>query len=104
MGLAMGVMVTYGSYLSPTRRLPGAVVVVALGDTLFSITAGLIIFPALFTFGLDPAQGPALAFVVLPQAFSQITGGAWDWCRLFHPAHDCGPDFNGTSRRTSCCL
>jgi NSS family neurotransmitter:Na+ symporter len=83
MGLAMGVMVTYGSYLSPTRRLPGAVVVVALGDTLFSITAGLIIFPALFTFGLDPAQGPALAFVVLPQAFSQITGGAWIGAAFF---------------------
>lgn len=83
MGLAMGVMVTYGSYLSPTRHLPGAVVVVALGDTLFSITAGLAIFPALFTFGLDPAQGPALAFVVLPQAFAQATGGAWIGAAFF---------------------
>lgn len=77
MGLAMGVMVTYGSYLAPTSRLPGAVVSIALGDTLFAVTAGLIIFPAVFSFGLDPAQGPALAFVVLPEVFSRMIGGAW---------------------------
>lgn len=83
MGLAMGVMVTYGSYLAPTRRLPGAVLVVALGDTLVSIAAGLIIFPAVFSFGIDPAQGPALAFVVLPEVFSQVDGGAWIGAAFF---------------------
>jgi NSS family neurotransmitter:Na+ symporter len=83
MGLAMGVMVTYGSYLMPARRLPGAVVAVAIGDTLFSVTAGLIIFPAVFSFGLNPAQGPALAFVVLPEVFSQMAGGAWIGASFF---------------------
>ncbi|MDP3170583.1 MAG: sodium-dependent transporter [Polaromonas sp.] len=83
MGLAMGVMITYGSYLPPRRRLPGAVLTIALGDTLFAVTAGLIIFPAVFSFGMDPAQGPALAFVVLPEVFSQMTGGAWIGAAFF---------------------
>lgn len=75
-GLAMGVMVTYGSYLARMRRLPGAVVTIALGDTLFALVAGLVIFPAVFSFRLDPAQGAALAFVVLPEVFAQMPGGA----------------------------
>lgn len=83
MGLAMGVMVTYGSYLTPTRRLPGAVLTIALGDTLFAVTAGLIIFPAVFSFGLDPAQGPALAIIVLPEVFPQMNGGAWIGAAFF---------------------
>lgn len=74
-GLAMGVMVTYGSYLARTRRLPGAVLTIVLGDTLVALMAGLVIFPAVFSFGLDPAQGPALAFVVLPEVFAQMPGG-----------------------------
>lgn len=82
-GLAMGVMVTYGSYLDPARRLPGAVVTIALGDTLFAVVAGLVIFPAVFSFGLDPAQGPALAFVVLPEVFAQMQGGVWVGAAFF---------------------
>jgi NSS family neurotransmitter:Na+ symporter len=74
-GLAMGVMVTYGSYLGPERSLPKAATVVVLGDTLFALTAGLVIFPAVFSFGLDPAEGPGLAFVVLPQVFDRMSGG-----------------------------
>jgi len=74
-GLAMGVMVTFGSYQPPSRPLPGAALTIALGDTLFAIMAGLVIFPAVFSFGLDPAQGPGLAFVVLPEVFAQMQGG-----------------------------
>lgn len=77
LGLAMGVMVTYASYLSPAQPLPGAAVAVAAGDTLFAIVAGVMIFPAVFTYGVDPAQGPVLAFVTLPQIFSHLPGGAW---------------------------
>lgn len=83
MGVAMGVMVTYGSYLDPARRLPTAVVAVAIGDTVFAVTSGLIIFPAVFTFGLDPAQGPALAFVVLPEVFARMAGGGWIGAAFF---------------------
>jgi len=74
-GLAMGVMVTYGSYQPATRPLPGAALTIALGDTLFGVIAGLVIFPAVFSFGLDPAQGAGLTFVVLPQVFAQMAGG-----------------------------
>ena len=50
--------------------------VAASGDTLFAVMAGLVIFPAVFSFGIDPVQGPALAFVVLPEVISQMRGGA----------------------------
>ncbi|WP_151446711.1 sodium-dependent transporter [Lacisediminimonas profundi] len=76
-GVGMGVMVTYGSYLGPGHRLPLAAAVVAGGDTLIAIAAGLVIFPAVFSFGLDPASGPSLAFIVMPQAFEQIEGGRY---------------------------
>lgn len=76
-GLGMGVMVTYGSYQDPQRSLPRAALLVVLGDTVFAITAGLVIFPAVFTFGLDPTQGTGLAFVVLPQVFDRMSGGAF---------------------------
>lgn len=75
-GLAMGVMVSYGSYLPTAQHLPGAALTVAFGDALFAILAGLLVFPAVFSFGLDPAQGPGLAFVVLPEVFAQMPAGA----------------------------
>lgn len=74
-GLAMGVMVTYGSYQSSSRHLPRAAFNIALGDTLFAIIAGLGVFPAVFSYGLDPAQGPGLAFAVLPEVFARMPGG-----------------------------
>ncbi len=75
-GLAMGVMVTYASYLPRGQPLPGTAIAVITGDTLFAITAGIIIFPAVFTYGVDPAHGPVLAFVTLPKIFSGMPGGA----------------------------
>lgn len=75
-GLAMGVMMTYGSYQPASRRLPATALGIVVGDTLFAIAAGLVIFPAVFSFGLDPAQGPSLAFVVLPGVFARMPGGA----------------------------
>jgi len=76
LGLAMGVLVTYGSYLPSHIRLPQAAVAIALGDTLFAVVASIVIFPAVFSFGMSPAQGPGLAFVVLPEIFVRMTGGA----------------------------
>ena len=75
LGLAMGVLVTYGSYLPRHYRLPAIAAVVAFGDTLFAIIAALIIFPAVFSFGMQPDQGPGLAFVTLPEIFVSMTGG-----------------------------
>jgi NSS family neurotransmitter:Na+ symporter len=75
LGLAMGVLMIYGSYVPRTRRLIVPALTVAAGDTLFAIVAGLMIFPAVFSFGLDPAAGPSLAFVTMPQVFAMMPGG-----------------------------
>jgi NSS family neurotransmitter:Na+ symporter len=75
LGLAMGVLVTYGSYIPPHRSLPIAAVITACGDTLFAILAAIIIFPAIFSFGMSPDQGPGLAFVTLPEIFVRMAGG-----------------------------
>lgn len=76
LGVGMGVLLTYASYAG-RERLGGAAVAIAAGDTLFAVAAGIAIFPAVFAFGLDPAGGPALAFVTLPQLFALIPGGGW---------------------------
>ena len=73
--VGMGVMITYGSYISGDRYLPGNAVWVVGLDSVFAIMAGLIILPAVFAFGQNPSAGPALTFVTLPQIFSQIPGG-----------------------------
>ncbi len=75
--VSMGVMITYGSYISRQRSLPGDALWVVGLDSLFAIMAGLIILPAVFAFGQNPSAGPALTFVTLPQIFSQIPGGTF---------------------------
>lgn len=69
--------------MAPQLRLPRAAVAIVIGATLFAVVAGLVIFPAVFSFGLDPAQGHALAFVVLPEVFAQMKGGVWIGAAFF---------------------
>jgi len=75
--VGMGVMITYGSYISRDQSLPGDAVWVVGLDSICAIMAGLIILPAVFAFGQNPSAGPALTFVTLPQIFSQIPGGVF---------------------------
>ncbi len=75
LSLGMGTMITYGSYLSKNDNLITSSVSVAIFDTLIALFAGLIIFPALFAMGKDPAAGPALVFVILPEMFLEMPGG-----------------------------
>ncbi|WP_119292118.1 sodium-dependent transporter [Azohydromonas sediminis] len=75
LGLACGVMVTYGGYLPRGRALLRPAVAIVAGDTGFAVVAGVMVFPAVFSFGLDPAAGPALAFVTMPQVFAQMPFG-----------------------------
>lgn len=76
LSLGMGAMITYGSYLSKRESLFSAGIWVALADTGIALLAGLAIFPALFTIpGLQPAEGPGLIFVVLPNIFDEIPFG-----------------------------
>lgn len=74
-GLAMGVLITYGGYIGHRESLTATAAVVAGADTGFAILAGIAIFPAVFAFGLDPAQGATLAFVTLPQVFAVMPAG-----------------------------
>lgn len=75
-GIGMALYVTYGGYLTGAQRIPGAAGAIVAGDTLLAVAAGVAIFPAVFAFGLDPAAGPALAFITLPRLFLAMPGGA----------------------------
>jgi neurotransmitter:Na+ symporter, NSS family len=75
MSLGMGAMITYGSYFPKKESLPFAGTAVALSDLGIAFLAGLVIFPALFSAGMDPQGGPGLVFVVLPTVFAQMPLG-----------------------------
>ncbi|MDO4454532.1 MAG: sodium-dependent transporter [Eubacteriales bacterium] len=77
LSLCMGITVTYGSYLNKKESIPGSCIKVAVLDTMVAVMAGIAIFPAVFAFGLEPAQGPGLIFGTLPKVFSSITGGGF---------------------------
>lgn len=74
-GIGMAIFITYGSYLAANQPIPAAAATIALGDTLVAVVAGFAIFPAVFAFGLDPAAGPQLVFVTLPQIFLEMPFG-----------------------------
>ncbi|OQX83316.1 sodium-dependent transporter [candidate division KSB1 bacterium 4484_87] len=75
LSLGMGTMITYGSYISKKDNLVTSAAYVAFFDTLIAILSGLVMFPALFAMGLDPAGGAGLVFVVLPSIFAKMPGG-----------------------------
>ncbi len=77
LSLGMGAMITYGSYLRPDEDLVSTSIIVGVMDTAVALLAALIIFPILFTAGLDSEDGVGLAFTSLPIAFSQMPGGAF---------------------------
>jgi NSS family neurotransmitter:Na+ symporter len=74
-GVAMGGMMTYGSYLPRSISITQSVFIVVVADTLVALIAGLVIFPAVFHYGMDPAAGAGLIFQTLPVAFAQMPGG-----------------------------
>lgn len=72
LSIGVGAVITYGSYMPDNQRFVSSSLQVALLDTLVAILAGVIIFPAVFAFGVNPAEGPQLVFVVLPAIFEQM--------------------------------
>ncbi len=82
LSLGVGGMMTYASYFSDKTRLVRTAGITAGLDTLVAILAGVMIFPAVFTYGLSPQAGPTLVFEVLPRVFSQMPGGMI-WSILF---------------------
>jgi NSS family neurotransmitter:Na+ symporter len=75
LSLGMGLMITYGSYVSKKEDIVTSALYISLFDTLIALMAGLIIFPALFAMGENPAAGPSLVFVIFPKLFAQMPGG-----------------------------
>ena len=75
-GIGVGLMITYGAYLSRSTNIPRSSGLIAGSDTLVALIAGFAIFPVVFAAGLDPAGGPSLFFVSMPVAFGSIPGGA----------------------------
>ena len=73
--VAMGGMMTYGSYLPRSVSITRSVIIIVVADTSVALIAGLVIFPAVFHHGLDPAAGAGLIFQTLPVAFAQMPGG-----------------------------
>jgi len=76
MSIGWGIMITYGSYLPKSTNIITSGLWVGGMDAGVAIMGGLMVFPAVFAFGKDPASGPALVFEVLPDVFKMMPGGA----------------------------
>ncbi len=77
LGLGMGAIMVYGSYLPSHVSIARASLFVAAADTLVAILAGMAIFPIVFANHLEPSMGAGLIFQTLPLAFGQMPGGSW---------------------------
>lgn len=82
LSLGIASMEIFGSYMSKEYTLTGEAVRICSLDTLVALLSGLIIFPACFSFGIEPDAGPALIFITLPSVFINMPGGRI-WGTLF---------------------
>lgn len=82
LSLGLGCLITYASYFKPDTPLVRTASLSSLLDTLVAVMAGMIIFPAVFTFGQQPAEGPQLVFEVFPSIFLDMSFGMF-WSTLF---------------------
>ncbi len=82
LSLGIGSMAIFGSYIGKEHALLKESVNIAVLDTCVAVVAGLIIFPACFSFGINPDSGPSLIFVTLPNVFNSMAGGRV-WGTLF---------------------
>ena len=76
LGVGVGVMLTYGSYVGRDADIGKDAVVITGLDTLIALVACLVIFPITFSFGLEAGEGPGLVFTTLPVAFGQMPAGS----------------------------
>ena len=76
-GVAMAGMMAFAAYLPKAVSIGRSAVAVVSVDTLVALIAGLVIFPVVFRYGMDPAAGTGLIFETLPVAFAQMAGGRW---------------------------
>ncbi len=88
MSIAMGCICTYASYFSRQTNLLTSALQISLIDLGVAILAGLMIFPAAFSVGVNPDSGPSLIFITLPNVFNQAFAGmpvvGWTVSLLFY--------------------
>lgn len=75
LSIGMGALLTYGSYIKSNKNIIKSAYTIVFADTTFAIMSGIMIFPAVFSFGLEPNSGAGLVFITLPEIFAQITNG-----------------------------
>ena len=84
LSIGLGCMLTYAAYMRKDQNMPRTALQVAGIDTLVAIVAGVAVFPAVFSFGFSPAEGPQLVFSVLPSVFAAMPwGGVFAVCFFF---------------------
>jgi NSS family neurotransmitter:Na+ symporter len=74
-GVGMAMMLAYGAYVPRGASLVRSALVISGSIVLVSLLATLMIFPLVYKYGLNPAQGADLVFNVLPTAFAEMPGG-----------------------------
>ncbi|MBQ8536679.1 MAG: sodium-dependent transporter [Clostridia bacterium] len=82
LSIGIGSMEIFGSYMTNEHTLAGESMRICILDTFVAMMSGLIIFPACFSFGVQPNEGPPLIFVTLPNVFANMAGGRL-WGSLF---------------------
>ena len=82
LSVGMGGMAIFGSYIDKKRSLMGESATIILLDTLVAVLAGIIMFPACFTYGLEVNAGPSLLFDTMADVFNHMAGGRI-WGTLF---------------------
>lgn len=72
LGIGVGSMTIFGSYIGKEKSITNESIIIVILDTIVALSAGLIIFPACFAFGVNPGEGAGLAFVTLPNVFNSM--------------------------------
>ena len=72
LSIGMGAVLTYGSYMKDNTNIVKSAYTLIFCDTLIAVTAGIMIFPIVFSFGVTPSAGATLAFISLPEMFAQL--------------------------------
>lgn len=72
LSIGIGTILTYGSYMKEETNIFKSAYTLIFCDTLIAVLSGIMIFPAVFSFGMQPEAGPALAFIALPEIISKL--------------------------------
>jgi NSS family neurotransmitter:Na+ symporter len=83
LSVGMGCLITYSSYFSDKTNLQRTALEVTIIDTLVAVLAGIMIFPAVFNFGIEPTAGVELVFITLPNVFGKLPLGSLWSCIFF---------------------